>query len=169
MASLFFSDNSGIAEIKPDQLNQLKRAAEEANLRRARFCLHRDFQDPVQEMVIAFCRDSYIRPHKHVNKSESFHVIEGNLAVVFFDDNGEVIRKIEMGPVGSGRVFMYRLNVSLWHTVIPLSDNVILHETTTGPFIKSDENNAKWSPDNDDKEGIRLFLEKLKMALHIYR
>lgn len=160
MSSTFFYGQD-IAEIRSEQLNQLKLAAKEAAPKRARFCLHRDHADLIQEMVIAFCRGSYVRPHRHINKSESFHVIEGDLLVVFFDNSGSMIRRIEMGPIGTGKTFLYRLNADLWHTVVPLSDYVILHETTTGPFVKSEEDYAAWSPMDNDPDEIELFSKRL--------
>jgi len=57
MAVFYFPD-PGIIEINQQHLDQLKQAARQAPLRRARFCLHRDENDKVHEMVIAYCRDS---------------------------------------------------------------------------------------------------------------
>lgn len=150
-----------IIEIGSEQLDLLKQAARQDPLRRARLCLHHDHSDKVQEMVIAFCRDSYVRPHRHVNKSESFHVIEGELEVIFLDDEGQVTHRVRMGPCRSGHTFLYRLSSSLWHTVLPLTEFVIFHETTTGPFVKEETEFPAWGPDEADAEGIRMFLEKV--------
>lgn len=150
-----------IVEVASKQLESLKIAAKNSTLRRSRLCLHRNTSDQVQEMVIAFCKDSYVRPHRHINKSESFHVIEGELLVVFFDNSGSIMRRIEMGPIGTGKTFLYRLNADLWHTVVPLSDYVILHETTNGPFIKSEGDYATWSPMDNDPDEIELFFKRL--------
>lgn len=160
MSTIFFRGQE-IIEIKANQFDDLKRAAIKAPLKRARFCLHHDLSDQVHEMVIAFCRESYIRPHRHLNKSESFHVIEGKLLVVFFDDDGKVTRRIDMGPIGSGCTFFYRLSSSLWHTVVPLSEFVIIHETTGGPFIREESEFASWSPADDDSKGIERFLAEI--------
>ena len=160
MSETFFSGQE-IIEIKENQLDDLKVAATKAPLKRARFCLHHNLTDQVHEMIIAFCQESYIRPHRHTNKSESFHIIEGKLAVIFFDDEGNVTRQIKMGTVGSDSIFFYRLSSNLWHTVVPLSDFVIIHETTTGPFIKEESEFAPWSPAVDDPKGIERFLVEI--------
>lgn len=159
MSATFFISGD-IAEITLKQLEQLKQAAVQTPLKRARFCLHHSHDDKIQEMVIAFCRESYVRPHRHIDKSESFHVIEGELLVVFFNDEGEVIRRIRMGPPGSGLTFLYRLSRDLWHTVIPLSEFVIIHETTDGPFVQGKANVAAWAPHESDVDGIRKFLAR---------
>lgn len=153
-----FMPGQDIIEIGPEHLDSVKRAAAAAPLRRARWCLHRSHQDLVQEMIIAFCRDTYNRPHRHHGKSESFHVIEGHLAVVFFNDEGSVTRRIQLGPPGSGSNFVYRLSGPSWHTVVPLSEMAVIHETTTGPFDPRLTEFAPWSPEATDLDGIRNFL-----------
>lgn len=159
--STFFFVGQDIIEIGQERLDQVKQAARRAPLKRARLCLHHDHSDQVQEMVIGFCRESYVRPHRHMHKSESFHVIEGALLVVFFDNEGKVTRRIPMSPCGSGQTFLYRLSSSLWHTVVPLSEFVIIHETTTGPFIPGETEFATWGPDETNIEGIKSFLARI--------
>ena len=39
--------------------------------KRIRICTHSDDKDKLHEMFIALSRSTYIRPHKHYNKSES--------------------------------------------------------------------------------------------------
>jgi cupin fold WbuC family metalloprotein len=159
--SVQFFPGQEIIEVRPEQTGELKRAAAAAALKRARLCLHHDHADQVQEMVIAFRRDSYVRPHRHRGKTESFHVIEGELEVVFFDDGGRVTRRLRMGPPGSGRPFLYRLSSSLWHSVLPLSEFVIIHETTTGPFVKGETEFPPWGPEDADAAGVRAFLARV--------
>jgi cupin fold WbuC family metalloprotein len=112
-------------------------------------------------MVIAFCRGSFNRPHRHRNKTESFHVIEGKLMVVFFDDCGRIVRGIRMGPYGGDQTFLYRLSSSVWHTVVPLTEFVIIHETTTGPFLKEETEYPAWGPGETDGEEIKAFMAKI--------
>lgn len=161
MSTTFF-ENQEIIEIDQPQLEELKRAAAGSPLKRARLCLHHSHDDKVQEMVIAFCRGSYNRPHRHQNKTESFHVIEGELLVVFFDDLGHVTRQLKLAAHGKAAgSFLYRLSSELWHTVIPLSDFVVIHETTTGPFIQGESEIAAWSPAETDVVGIKEFFRGL--------
>ena len=58
--------------------------------RRIRVCTHPDTNDRLHEMLIVHTRGTYVRPHKHQNKSESVHIIEGEVDVVFLDDAGAV-------------------------------------------------------------------------------
>ncbi|MFA5147159.1 MAG: WbuC family cupin fold metalloprotein [Candidatus Omnitrophota bacterium] len=152
---------SGIIEIRDEDIRRLKKEAAKSDLKRARLCLHKDHADKVHEMVIAFCKGSYARPHRHSDKSESFHVIEGRMTVALFDRRGKVMRRVEMGPAGSGLTFFYRMADELWHTVVPNTEFVIVHETTRGPFIRNESELAPWSPDYGDAEGINAFLRRL--------
>lgn len=158
MPTVFYNEES-IVEIREEWLRRLEKEAELTPRRRARLCLHRSNDDSVHEMLIVFCRGALVQPHRNLNKSESFHVIEGELRMIIFDDNGNPTQSFDMGPVGSGKVFMSRFSSSPWHTVIPLSEFVTVHETTRGPFVSSDTVFPKWAP----PEGpvLRAFLDQL--------
>lgn len=160
MAEIFLGGRDMVV-LSHAQLKRIKAMASKAPLRRARFCLHTDHRDKVQEMVIAFCKDSYVPPHRHRRKSESYHVIEGELEVVFFDDAGRVTRRLAMAAHRKGRPFLYRLSSPLWHTMVPRSKFVVLHETAAGPFVKSKSDLATWAPDPSDQKGVRAFLKRI--------
>ena len=157
-----FQNNHDILEVGDDWLSRLKIEARQSPTRRARLCLHCDNQDKVHEMLIVFCRDSLMRPHRHNNKSESFHVIEGRLAVVIFDDAGTVIDRIEMAPQGNGKAFMYRLSSTAWHTVVPQSEYVAIHETTAGPFVANESDYAPWAPETGP--ALQAYIESLEAS-----
>jgi len=124
-----------IVEISKKDLTELKNLASKSSLKRARFCLHETPEEKVQEMIIAFCKDSFIPIHKH-NKGESIYLLEGRLLIVFFDDDGKITKKIFLSTLSDKLPFFYKLNANLWHAVIPLTDFVIIHEVTSGPFKK---------------------------------
>ena len=159
-STTFFCEEN-IIEIGQEQLGKLKEAARQDLMKRARLCLHHNHEDTVQEMVIVFHRDSYVRPHRHKNKSESFHIIEGALEVIFFDDEGNVDRRVCMGSKGEQNTFLYRLASDRWHTVAPQTEFVIIHETTSGPFVRGDTEFAPWSPDDGDEDGIKTFMQNI--------
>ena len=137
--SVFFFKGKDVITIKEIDLEKIKMAAEEAPLRRARYCLHQTHDDKVQEMVIAYCYDSKIPIHRHRNKSESFHIIEGEIEALFYDDEGNITKKIKMGPMGSGMPFLLRMSSECWHSARLLTNYVIIHETVAGPFIKEED------------------------------
>jgi cupin fold WbuC family metalloprotein len=115
-------------------VESLKQAARMSPLRRARICMHQDLESPVQEMIIALCRDSLVQPHRHpTRKPESYHLIEGNMNVNIFDDSGILIQVLELRQNGPR---LYRIEGGVWHQPVAISECAIYHEVYTGPFTK---------------------------------
>ena len=128
--STTYYNNQDIITVGPEDIWKLRQAARNDPRGRARLCLHHGANDAVHEMVIAIHKKSYIPPHRHLNKSESFHLIEGELLVIFFNDDGRETSRLRLSEPENNNHFLYRLAASHWHTLIPLSDWVIIHETT---------------------------------------
>jgi len=152
-----FRDCGSIVEIGPDWLARLKASAIESPRGRSRVCVHVDDSATVQEMILAVRRDVLFRPHRHPNKTESFHMIEGALDIIVFDEGGRPIRAIQLAAIGGDKPFYYRLNEALYHTILPRTPLVVFHETTTGPLSKNDAEFADWAP--QEPLELRTFLE----------
>lgn len=139
----------------------LKEKALANDRRRIRLCAHQDVQDPLHEMFIVHTQSTYIRPHKHLRKSESLHVIEGTADIIVFDDSGTVVEVVPVGAHGTGRNFYYRLSDPAFHTLLITSKFFVFHETTNGPFKREESLFAPWSPEETDEESVRKFLDEL--------
>ena len=148
-----------IASVGPAEIAELKAAAAAEPLRRARINLHPASTDRLHEMIIAFWNDSFVAPHRHLDKSESFHVIEGEVDVLFFSDEGAVTRVLSLAAPGGPKPFAYRLNGKAWHSVIPRSPQVVLHETTNGPFVRGAVDLPTWAPTFTEAAAGRRWLE----------
>ena len=146
--------------INNELVEQIIGEARQSQRHMARLLLHFDHEDPVQEMLIAMGRDCMVTPNRSVGRSESLNVVKGELLLIVFDDNGKVVQRVEMGPVGSGKVFLYRLSSTPWHTMIPLSEIVVVHEVIEGPFDNSSEPLPDWVP--DDSQALKRFLVKIE-------
>jgi cupin fold WbuC family metalloprotein len=161
---VYIADEPIVATTR-SEVDLLKQSASASLLKRSRICAHRHGTDSLHEMLIVLERDSYIRPHKHQGKSESFHIIEGVVDVIIFDDAGDVRDVIQMGDYPSGRNFYYRLADPLFHTLAIRSERVAFHETTNGPFRKEDTFFATWSPEEGDAVLIVEFNRRLKESV----
>lgn len=151
-----------ITKIGSDYIDKLKEMAVVNTRKRMRLCCHNEIDDKLHEMLIIHAKGAYIPPHKHISKTESFHIIEGELKVVIFDDQGIVDDVINMGVFNSGKIFYYRIKEDIFHTVIPMSDYVVFHETTNGPFVRSEMIFAPWAPGEKDFNDQGAYLEKIK-------
>ena len=146
-------------------IEELKDLATRNRRKRIRLCAHRDVDDKVHEMLIVHAKDAYVRPHKHLTKSESFHIIEGTADVVIFDEEGTATDLVKMGDHSSPWSFYYRISEPYYHTVLIRSDFLVFHETATGPFIRSDSVMAPWSPEEDDVRAVAEFSARLDRAV----
>jgi cupin fold WbuC family metalloprotein len=145
-------------------LMALQSAALASNRRRARICTHASPEDPLHEMVIVLARGTYVRPHRHVGKTESFSVFEGEADVVLFHDDGTVRELIPLGPLGSNRIFHYRLAQPVFHTVIVRTATFSFLEVTNGPFRAEQTIYAPWSPDGRDAAAAATYLGHLLVS-----
>lgn len=134
-----------------------------ANVRgRARICAHRNATDTLHEMMIAIRSDSYIRPHRHHNKIESFHLIEGRADIVILDEEGHIEDVVQMG---GEHCFYYRLSTPRYHTLLIHSPLLVIHEITNGPFDIASSDFADYAPAEGDVRAITLFLNNLHTQL----
>lgn len=160
--SATYYDRNDIAEVRWDFLDRLRRSAAEEPLKRSRLCLHHSSDDLLHEMIVMFHRDSVIRPHRHFGKSKSFHLIEGEIDVLMFDDEGQPTRRVRMNMTPEG-VRIYRLSRPVWHTVVVKSEFAAIHEVTNGPFVSDENAYAPWSPQEPD--ALRAFVRAAEAVL----
>lgn len=115
---------------------------------RVRINIHSEDSDALHEMFIAIRADSYIQPHKHLVKSEAFHVIYGQADVVIFNDDGSILQVVPLAAreLGNSKAFYYRMSKPYFHTLIIKSDFLVVHEITNGPFLKTGTDFAAFAP-----------------------
>jgi cupin fold WbuC family metalloprotein len=77
--------------------------------------------------------DSYMQPHLHPGdeKIEMIYLVQGKVAVLFFDDNGSVTKYTLLEKEGFD---MIAVPAFTWHTYVMLSDSVITYETMMGKY-----------------------------------
>jgi cupin fold WbuC family metalloprotein len=148
-ADVFVADGP-IAMIGAQDIEALRHAVSQSPKKRARINAHPDSDDRLHEMIIAIERSSYIRPHKHPGKSEAFHIVEGAVDIVIFDDAGEISRIVPLSAKGGLGAFYYRMSEPLFHTLIIKSDLLIVHEITNGPFRPGSTIFADFAPPDSD-------------------
>jgi cupin fold WbuC family metalloprotein len=159
-SEVFVADEP-IVEIGPHEVAFLKDKLPRAPRGRVRLCAHSSNADLLHEMFIALAKTTYVRPHRHLAKSESFHIVEGLVDVVILDERGGIVEIIELGDAATGRNFYYRLSSPAFHTLLIRSDILIIHETTNGPFRQEDAMVADWAPSEADLPTSRDYMVRL--------
>lgn len=160
-------DLEPVVRVSRQDVDFLKETAEHNKRKRIRLCTHGSIEDTLHEMVITHAKGTYVRPHKHLGKIESFHVIEGTVDVVVFDDAGNITGTTRMGDYQSGRTFYHRLSQPTYHTLLITSDVLVFHEITNGPFRREDTIWAPWAPEERDVESVSRFTEELARSVDL--
>ena len=141
------------ARVDAALLGEMKEVSAARGGRNVRICLQSSPQDEHHDMVVLERSGNYYRPHKHAAKGECFHVVDGKLGLLAFDETGAVI---DATVLGSGDI--YRIAVGMYHAVMPLSDPVIYHESKPGPFLGAgDSIYPKWAAAENDAEAIAAY------------
>ena len=160
-----FRNIGPIIEVDDATIEMLLDAAAAEPKRRARLNMHNSDDDLIHEMIIAFRSDSLNVPHRHVGKSESMHVMRGAVDIVTFDDAGAPQRRIRLAAKNHPTMYylssICRMSSPIWHTVIPMDDKVVVHETTNGPFVPGKNMEIPpWAPQESELaawvEGLRV-------------
>ena len=161
-ASLSFVLTDASRGIGPDTIAWLKRTADAEGVDSARICIHGDRNDAFHQMIIVQRRGVYCRPHKHLEKAEGHHIIDGRLASIVFDDDGRISDIARLGH----DCLIYRIEAGQYHMVYPISDWCIYHETKPGPFRPDrDAIFPGWAPPADDEAGRRRLLRDVERAI----
>ena len=160
---LYSTEN--IVKVDALDINELKQKARLNHRKRIRLCAHKSVDENIHEMFIIHEKSCYVRPHKHIDKVESFHIIEGKVDILLFDENGRINNLIPMGDYASGRKFFYRLPPSHFHTLIIRSEVLVFHEITNGPFNPDDTVWADWAPVETEEYKVVEYRAFLKNAI----
>lgn len=137
-----------------------RRLAEAAGKVNVRLCMHGAPSDDFHDMLILEWPGSrYYRPHRHLEKGETIHLIEGRAAALVFDDSGALA---QVHCLGVDNDLVVRIAPGHWHVLMPLSAPVIYHESKKGPFVRDEDSHYPvWAPDGADAQEARRYHEQL--------
>jgi cupin fold WbuC family metalloprotein len=143
------------------ELQLLKDAASSNERHRARLCAHPSPNAALHEMFIVHRHGTYVRPHAHVGKPESFWILEGTCDAVFLEPDGAIAGVLHLDSEDSLSKRYYRVEELCYHTLIVRSPWLAFHEVTSGPFTREGTMFPDWAPPEEDKTAVREYLEEL--------
>ena len=152
---------SKLMKLSQENMNHYKKDVFSEGIKRGRVCTHSEINNTLHEMFIFSKKSKYVRPHKNKMKNKSYHIIDGLVDIIYFSKYGKINKVIHLGDYNSGFPFYLRLVDSGYHTIVTLSDVLIIKETIDGPFKPSDTIYASWAPDENDIEGGKAYLKSL--------
>ena len=153
-----------IVTVAAPDLDALKQMAKLNPRHRIRLCAHQTAKDEIHEMIIYHPKDTYVQPHKHIGKDESFYLICGEIDCVIFDNQSNVKKAFPMGDYSSGKTFYYRIPENTYHTQIFKKDT-FFHEVTQGPFDRNDTLIASWAPDEKETAMVKSYLNDISQII----
>ena len=160
---VFFAKDK-IVTLNSSYIASLKRKAVNNPNNRVRLCAHKRDKDLLHEMFIVHTKNTYVRPHKHLGKEESLSIIEGRGTFFLFNEKGQIVRKIKIGNYQSGLVCYIRIELPIYHNLVINSRYLVFHEVIRGPFDSSHAIAAPWSPPQNEKEKVKVYLKQLGKA-----
>ena len=130
------------------EIEQIIWQAKKSRRKRAILRLHQH-QDLVQRMVNAVMPGSYVPPHKHENpdKVELFNILKGKVAILKFNQIGEVEGVLELDEQGSNKIV--EIPPRTYHAIVALQPSALL-EIIEGPYVEATHKQAAiWAPPED--------------------
>jgi cupin fold WbuC family metalloprotein len=131
--------------------------------------IHKSYQDVCQRLFNSIEPGSYIRPHRHTSdpKDELLIAVRGVMALVIFDDQGDLISVVRFGTERHGENMALGAEVtsSTWHTVIALEPGCILLEIKAGPFDPNEPKDlALWAPEEGSALARDYLIKMVEMV-----
>lgn len=161
-------NDEAICTLNKSDLGELSRLGLATKEQRTRLCVHDNADSIVHEMFIIHTRDTYVRPHRHRSKSESFQVLEGHASLVLFNDDGDIVKIMSLGDLASGHNFYFRMPAKVWHMLVIHSQVLVFKEVTQGPFDANDCEFPQWAPSGRHCEEVPEFLKKIEDQIENY-
>jgi cupin fold WbuC family metalloprotein len=146
--------------ITNEQIVALIEQAGQSERKRVIFRLH-EHEEQIQRMVNALVPGTYVPPHKHVNphKLELVSILVGRVAIVRFDDDGEITEIHILDEDGPEKVA--DIAPGEYHSAVALMPSAIL-EIVPGPYVEETHKKfADFAPLEDDP-GAAEYLRELE-------
>jgi cupin fold WbuC family metalloprotein len=145
-------DQKRIQTIDAALLDELLQQACVSPRRRAILCLHDGDWEHAHRMLNALAVGTYVRPHRHEDKhkGEGFVILRGKLAVLIFNDAGEIDFDRSRVLSAAGGCLGMDLAPGVWHSLVALEDSVVyeVKGQPAGGYVQAaDKDFAAWSPE----------------------
>lgn len=140
-----------------DTLDHAIEASRTSPRRRIMLPVNRSETEGVQRLVNFIQRDSFLRAHRHPRPEgvECLAVLQGEVGFLTFDDAGNILTSHRLAA-GDPASSMLDIAQGVWHTLVPLADDIVVLEIKRGPYdARTDKEFAGWCPLEDTPEAER--------------
>ncbi len=147
--------------ITRELIAQLIKQASTVPRMRTNHNFHPESSDPIQRMIVALKKGTYIRPHRHlIEKKWEFAIpLTGRMHVLIFDDKACLMEKYELAPEDD--LMGIEIPCECFHTWLPITEEASFFEFKAGPYSPQFTNQfPDWAPQENSSEAP-AFLKKL--------
>ena len=135
--------------------------------KRMNYNFHRSEEEPVNRLLNAMHRGSYLPVHRHLSpmRSETCVVLRGKVGLTIYDNDGCVVSQRIIGA--NCDTLGVDIEAGVWHGLVVLEDDTVLMEVKQGPYVPiTAENLAPWTPAVNDTEAVERFIEELEKSFN---
>lgn len=146
--------------ITEELLDVVTSQAKENPRLRMNYNFHATMDAPIHRLLNALEPGTYLPPHRHRDKEETYLVLRGSLLAFFYDEAGNVTEKVLLNPL-EGK---YGLEIPpcTWHSIVALESGTVIFEIKKGPYSPlSPEDLASWAPAASDEQGAKAFMKRM--------
>lgn len=146
--------------ITEELLDAVTSQAKENPRLRMNYNFHATMDAPIHRLLNALEPGTYLPPHRHRDKEETYLVLRGSLLAFFYDEAGDVTEKVLLNP--SEGKYGLEIPPCTWHSIVALESGTVIFEIKKGPYSPlSPEDLASWAPAASDEEGAKGFMKRM--------
>ena len=139
--------------ITEELLDTVTSRAKENSRLRMNYNFHASMDAPIHRLLNALELGTYLPPHRHTGKEETYLVLRGSLLAFFYDDAGNVTDKVCLNP--SEGKYGLEIPSNTWHSIIALESGTVIFEIKKGPYQPlPSEDLASWAPQTSEKNFV---------------
>jgi cupin fold WbuC family metalloprotein len=158
--------------------NGILAEAESSPRLRTHYNLHESVDEQVQRMCVSLDPGTYVRPHRHIektkdeNKWELLIFLQGNLDLVLFDAEGKLSKCFSLGALADDKTAVVEIPPQTYHSLVVYEPSIIL-EVKQGPWqaptVEEQELIfAPWAP-AEQSDGVQKYCEQLQKAVQDFK
>lgn len=118
--------------INDNLLVKISQQARESERLRMNYNLHDSLDAPVQKLLNALEPGTELAIHRHKETAETYLLLKGEIKVIFFDDNKNIINEFILNPDKGS--YGIDIPAGQWHTIEVLKTGSVIFEVKEGPY-----------------------------------
>ena len=113
-------------------LDEVSEKAASSDRLRMNHNFHQSLEAPSQRLLNALEPGTMIPVHRHQHAEETMVLLRGKIAVLFYDDDGQLSERLVLDPISGN--YGVNIPVGQWHGVEVLEKGSVIFEAKDGPY-----------------------------------